>query len=857
MPIDVLTRSEAEARAAKVSAVSYTIQLDLIAGAKDYAGVATIRFSGSEATFLEFLGGAIESMTINGAPHEPAWDGVRIDLPADLLAASNEITISYRKPYDHSGEGFHQFVDPTDGAEYLYTQFEPYSAHRLFPCFDQPDLKATYLLTVTAPVEWKIISAGRIVGEEEASEGRTISSFEETVRFSTYLFSVIAGPWHEVAGEHNGLPMSLYTRHSMAQFIDADEIFHLTKGGMDFFGSFFGREYPFTKYDQMFVPEFNWGGMENVAAVTYTDGLIFRDPPTRDQRIRRAEIILHELAHMWFGDLVTMQWWNDLWLNESFATFAAYLAIDDTGEWGESWQDFNTRNKLTAYRDDQQPTTHPIVATVETTDEVFLNFDMITYGKGASTLRQLVATIGLEAFSKGLQTYFRRYEFGNTTLPDFLGALQEGAGRDLAKWASLWLATANVNTLEATWETSGDLLSKMTVHQRAPDDYPTLRPHTVEVGLIEEGAGNFAVRGLPLTIDGAAEQVSSAVGAAIPAAVFPNYGDLTYAKVALDPVSLDFVRGSLRSIDDPLLRHQLWQSLWEMVRDRQLSSLDYLDMMQSHLVSESSDQIIRMVSLTSGGTLRRFVPERVKAERVSAFAAMCRRALEAAPPGDLRVLWGRSLAGTASSHDDLKMVAELFDGGVEGMAIDQDMRWSVALRWSAFGVDGATDRVAAELEKDPTDRGERAALRAEVARPDPETKEEAWEKIHNKGYDSLAKVSAAMTGFAWSDQAELLAPYASDFFVRVEDVMTDWEWEAAKAYYYGLHPSYRIDDENLARTRVLAKASDPRLKRLAIESIADLERAMACRALAETQLSPEPEDTVEGEDTGTGTIEPA
>ncbi|MDH3731445.1 MAG: M1 family aminopeptidase, partial [Acidimicrobiia bacterium] len=337
MPTDVLSRSEAEARAATVSEVSYQIRLDLIAGAKDYAGVATIRFAGSEATFLEFLGGAIESMTVNGKPHEPAWDGARITLSADDLEASNEITISYRKPYDHSGEGFHQFVDPTDGAEYLYTQFEPYSAHRLFPCFDQPDLKATYLLTVTAPAEWKIISSGRITGEEQATDGRTITSFEETVRFSTYLFSVIAGRWHEVVGEHNGLPMSLYTRHSMAQFIDADEIFHITADGMDFFGEFFGRQYPFTKYDQMFVPEFNWGGMENVAAVTYSDTLIFRDPPTRDQRVRRAEILLHELAHMWFGDLVTMQWWNDLWLNESFATFAAYLAIDHTGEWGESW----------------------------------------------------------------------------------------------------------------------------------------------------------------------------------------------------------------------------------------------------------------------------------------------------------------------------------------------------------------------------------------------------------------------------------------------------------------------------------------------------------------------------------------
>jgi aminopeptidase N len=840
MPSDVLSRSEAAARKAAVSDVSYRLSLDLVAGAKDYSGVATVSFNGSADTFLEFLGGAIESMTINGVSQDPEWDGARIRLHATQLAEANEITITYRKPYDHSGEGFHQFFDPNDGAEYLYTQFEPYGAHRLFPCFDQPDLKATYHLTVTAPEDWRIISSGAIATQEPSSDGRIVTTFEETLPFSTYLFSVIAGAWNEVADDHNGLPMSLYTRRSMAEFIDPDELFHITKAGMEFFGEFFGRRYPFTKYDQMFVPEFNWGGMENVAAVTYSDTLIFRDPPTRDQRVRRAEILLHELAHMWFGDLVTMEWWNDLWLNESFATFAAYLAIDDTGEWGESWQDFNTRNKLTAYHDDQQPTTHPIVAEVATTDEVFLNFDMITYGKGASTLRQLVATIGLDAFSKGLQTYFARYEFRNTTLADFLGALQEGSGRQLAYWASRWLTTANLNTLEVRWETSGDLVSRMTLHQSAPEDYPTLRPHTVEVGLISESGGGFAVRGLPVTIDDLEEPVPAAVGAAVPAAVFPNYNDLTYAKVALDPVSLDFVRRSLRSIDDPLLRHQLWQSLWEMVRDRQLSSLDYLDMMAAHLVEESSDQIIRMVLLTSGGTLARFVPERVKDENVAEFVAMCRRAMDAAPAGDLKVLWARSLVGAASSPQDLAMAAELVDNGADGLAVDQDMRWEVAVGWSAHGITGAAERVVAELERDPTDRGERAALRAEVGRPDAQVKAETWEKLHRQGYDSLAKMRSAMTGFGWWKQSDLLAPYAAEFFTRVEDVVTDWEWEGAKAYYQGLYPAYRVDEENLARTKVIRNAADPRLRRLATESVANLERAQACRALAEAQLDPPP-----------------
>jgi len=835
---DVLTREEAIARAVKVSDVSYDIAIDLEMDDKTYRGDVTVRFAGAgDDLFLEFVGGSIERFLVNGYEREADWDGARIVLPAELLSDENQVRLVYENPYDRTGEGFHHFIDPEDGSEYLYTQFEPYSAHRVFPCFDQPDIKATYEISVVAPTEWEVVTSSRQVDIEDAGGGRTLRRFEKTVLFSTYLVSLIAGPYAVVRDDHHGLPLGLFCRRSFAEHLDSDNIFKETKDGLDIFARFFGKAYPFTKYDQLFVPEFNWGGMENVAAVTYTDQLIFKDPPTRDQVIRRSEILLHELAHMWFGDLVTMSWWNDLWLNESFATFIAYLALDEAGYYDDLWQDFNTRNKLVAYRDDQLPTTHPIAdESIGNTDEIFLNFDQITYGKGASALRQLVAAIGTEGFLAGLRTYFERHSFSNTTLSDFLAALQDGSKQDLAGWAARWLKTASLNTLSAEWEGEGDLLTSLSLHQRAPDDYPTLRPHTVEIALVSESNGKLAVDAVKAIIDDASEPLREAAGLPAPALVFPNYKDLTFAKVALDPASVNFLRSGLSRIDDALLRHQLWQSLWEMLRDREISSLDYLQLIGDQLRSEPSTQIIRMVTgLTLARTLSSYVPEHLKDEEIHKFVALAREAMDIAAPGDARVLWARALIGAATDPQDLALAGRIVDEteGLQGLPVDQDMRWTVAVRWSAMGMEGAADRVAAELARDPSDRGKRAALRADVSRPDPDGKAEAWARIHDQGYESLHMASAAMGGFRWWKQADLLAPFADSFFESVTGVINDWEFEAAKAYFYGLYPGYRVDSDTLAATKgLISSETDVRLARLAIEMVDELERSLACRQLA-------------------------
>ncbi|MEX0826896.1 MAG: aminopeptidase N [Acidimicrobiia bacterium] len=829
---DRLTLDEAVTRSERVSDVAYVLDLDLEAGAKTFRGDVTISFKhrGGD-TFLEWLGGTIQRFEINGAAVEPNWDGFRIDLPAAALKETNEVRVAYERAYDHTGEGFHQFVDPEDGSEYLYTQFEPYSAHRLMPCFDQPDLKATYSLTVDAPGAWAVVTAGGEVSREDTADGRSRRVFDTTVPFSTYLLSVVAGAYASVHDEHNGIPLGLYARESLMPHLDSGPLFELTKRSIDYFGELFSEPYPFGKYDQVFVPEFNWGGMENVANVTYTDTVIFRDPPTEDQLLRRAEYFTHELAHMWFGDLVTMKWWNDLWLNESFASYAGYLALSAMGDWPGIWQDFNFRMKLWAYREDQQPTTHPIADEVPSTDEVFLNFDGISYGKGASVLKQLVHAIGEDAFRDGLRTYFRRHRFGNANLADFLAALQEGSGTDLVSWSARWLRTASLNTLAASYKTAEGKVTDLELRQTALEDHPVLRSHHVEVALIDP-SGKLSV--VPGVIDDLSAPVAGAEGLPAPAFVFPNHGDHGYAKVALDEASIAYAHENLGGLGDPLLRQLVWEALWEMVRDRTLKSTTYLDLVARHLLSEQSLPIIHMVTATVGATVTRYIPEdRIDAE-ATRFVDGALAAISKAPPGDHRVLWARALIGLALSPADAKKAAALVDDPPSGLTVDQDMRWSVAIRWAALGIDGADERLATERERDKSDRGDRAMTTAAVARPDPMAKKEAWERLHADGYPSLRVAIAAAGGFWQRSQADLLEPFLAPFFEGLTGVFEEREAEAAKAYFQSLFPRHVVEETIRARVTGVFDGGEirPMLRRLLIEADDDVRRAIECRELA-------------------------
>jgi aminopeptidase N len=837
---DVLTQVDAQARASRIDDVSYELTLDLTRGARTYRGEVVIRFAvveGSEHTFLDFKGTTIERLEMNGRAITPEWDGYRLTLPAGALAPHNTLRISYENEYDHTGDGFHQFIDPEDNEEYLYTFFEPYYAHRLFPCFDQPDIKATYALTITAPQEWEVIANGRSTESTAAGADRTRHVFETLPRFSTYLLCIVAGPYHAVREDHGGIPLGLFCRKSLVKYLDADELFTVTKQGLDYFGEFFDYPYPFTKYDQIFVPEFNLGAMENIGAVTHTERMIFRDPPTENQRLSRAEVVLHEMAHMWFGDLVTMRWWNDLWLNESFATYMAYLALVNATRFTTAWKEFNTGMKVWAYRQDQLTTTHPIAGTVLDTDQTFLNFDGITYGKGASVLKQLVATIGLEAFRNGMRRYFQRYQWGNATLRDFLAALEEGTGRDLQAWARLWLETPSLNTLAARWESDGERLTSMALSQTAPPAYPTLRPHTVEIGLGREENGSIALDVLPAEVDSEEVDVPGARGRPVPAFVFPNYNDHAFAKVALDAQSLDFIRANIERIDDPLLRQLLWTSLWSMVRDQQLKSTDFISLARAKLPGEPDLELVDSMLSYALTALSAYVPDDRRPAEAHALFETCRRTLESAPRGDAQIIWTRALIGAAQNAEDLAHVARLADGAVEvaGLTVDQQMRWNIAAKHMAYGLPDADARLATERERDPSDRGQREALRTEVSRPDPATKAEHWERILNEQYDSFKLMQSAMAGFNWYPQREILAPYVDRFFETVTRVAESKPNEYLQSFIGALFPSYRVEQAILDRSeRLLAETPDRLtvLVRLLKESNDDLARALACRGFA-------------------------
>ncbi len=843
-PRDVLTQLEAEARAARISGVSYVLTLDLTAGAERYRGTSTIRFndSGQGDTFLDLNGDTIESLELNGESiASPEWNGHRITLPGSLLQPENLLHISYENEYDHTGDGFHQFIDPEDGEEYLYSNFEPFSAHRLLPCFDQPDIKATYQLTISAPVDWEVIHNSAVGSTNQLDDGRTRHEFAETARFSPYLFALICGPYQAFRSKHGDIDLGFFCRRSLAPHLDQDELFEVTKQGLDFFAEFFDYPYPFGKYDQIFVPEFNAGAMENVGAVTFAEAYVFRDPPTENQRLGRAEVILHEMAHMWFGDLVTMRWWNDLWLNESFATYMSYLAMIESTRFTSSWQVFNSGMKNWAYRQDQLITTHPIAGEIADTDQTFLNFDGITYGKGAAAIKQLVATIGMDGFRNGMRTYFQRHQYGNTSLSEFLDALQDGShsvgdDRDLHEWARLWLETPSLNTLAATWEADGDRVSAMQLQQTAPPEHHTLRPHHIEIALAREDGDSITIEAVPGVIESDSADVPEAIGLAAPQFVFPNYNDHDFVKIALDDASLDFVREHLERIDDPLLRQLIWQALWNMVRDQQLRATDYLELAGPKVAAERDAELVESTLSTMTASVGRYIPEDQKELVAHNSFELAWRTLNTVSDPDLRIIWARTLINLAITPDDISHCARLADGdlSVEGLTIDQNMRWEIAVRTVAYDISGAADRVRDERKRDPSDRGQRQMLRAEVSVPDADVKEAAWNRFLGDGYGSLHLTRAAMGGFHWWSQRDLLANYTERFFEVIPGVFERSENEFASTYFGSLFPT-RVEPAALERSQQLLATLDdgqPLLSRLLRESNDDLERALKCRAFA-------------------------
>ena len=688
----------------------------------------------------------------------------------DGLAAENRLEVHATARYMRDGTGLHRFRDPVDGRYYLHTQFESNDAHRVYACFDQPDLKATFTFAVRVPDDWVVVSNTTPTSREDG-----LWIFPPTKKISTYITAIVTGQYAEWHSQHGDIPLALYCRQSLAQYFDPDEVFEVTRQGLDFFAQRFGYAYPFGKYDQLFVPEFSAGAMENAACVTHSERMVFRSRVTEAARLQRAETILHEMAHMWFGDLVTMKWFNDLWLNESFATYMAFVSMVEATRFKSAWLDFAYKMKTRAKVQDQLPTTHPIVADIPDVDAVHLNFDSITYEKGAATLKQLVAWVGEEPFFKGLGQYFVRHQYANTELPDFLGPLEEASGRDLKTWANLWLENAGVNTIGAELEVEDGRIKKASLHQTAPAAHPTLRPHRLRVGLFDaDGDVLKRRRAIELDVDGADTPLDQIAGETAPDLLLVNDGDLAYTKLHFDPRSVKTLTTHLAGIEDPLARAVAWGALWDMVRDAHLRPRDYVPIVLNNIdVEPDAVMVTQIIALMYAAIEAYSDPGNRAALREVLAAGARQRALQAEPGSDRQLMWTRAFIDTARKPEDVEWVRGLLDGTTSpaGLKVDFAVRWLAIQALARIGAIGG-DEIAAELERDPTEEGRRAAATARAARPLAEAKEEAWSAVTNGDEVSLAMKRAFAAGFHRSDQEALLEPFVRRFF---DDLMPVWE----------------------------------------------------------------------------------
>ena len=861
MPGENLSRDEAAERSALLSVDGYEVALDLRSAVGDgpesqgpgegraaeprtFRSVTTIRFRCAEpgaASFADLLAPSVTAISLNGRDLDPSdvFDGSRITL--EDLAADNELVVDAQCAYSHTGEGLHRFVDPVDGEVYCYTQYEPADARRVFANFEQPDLKAPFRFEVTAPEGWTVWSNS--TGELVDSVWR----FDETKPISTYITAVVAGPYHHVTdtytrtladGSTLRIPLGAMCRRSLAPHFDPDDLFLITKQGLDFYHDHFDYPYPFGKYDQAFVPEYNLGAMENPGCVTFTEDYIYRGKVTQAAYESRAVVILHEMAHMWFGDLVTMQWWDDLWLKESFADFMGSFAAVGATRFADSWITFANRRKASAYRADQLPSTHPITADIRDLQDAKLNFDAITYTKGASVLKQLVAYAGQDAFLEGARRYFKRHAYGNTRLADLLAVLEDTSGRDLATWSRVWLQSAGVNVLtpQVTLDAAGRV-EELAVLQEAPASHPTLRPHRTVVGLYRrtdpdgtEPGALVRYASAEVDVDGSRTVVTALAGADAPDLVLVNDDDLTYCKIRFDDTSLATLRAGLGDVREPLPRALCWSALWNLTRDGLLPARDFVDVVLRFAGRESNIGVLQMVHSWAQSALVHYVAPDWRAEGGRLLAQAAQAELRRAAPGsEHQLAWARFFATVAEDKGDLDLLRALLDGDavIDGLDVDQELRWAFLYPLAAHG-EADEALLTAELARDDTAGGRQHQMRCLAARPSAEVKAAAWESVVDSQELSNALVASVISGFAPPSQRELLAPYTGRYFEVIERVWQERSIQIGVNVVRGLFPALQGTDALELADAWLRTHTDapPALRRLVVEAHDDLARAL-------------------------------
>jgi len=843
MPGLNIARSEAQERSKHLQVHSYVVSIDVCHGPENFIAKTIAKFSCNTPgydTFIDAVGKRIISATLNGSPVDVSnYDGESVFLKG--LAAENELIIEIEGEYSKTGEGLQYSVDPADNEVYLYSQGETAYIRRMYPCFDQPSLKASFTLTATVPSHWEVISNSPVKSKSDIADKKSVWEFLPTPRISTYITAMIAGPYYHVHDEYVGektVPLGIYCRKSLAPSLDPEDIFLVTKQGFAYFEKVFGLAYPFEKYDQIAVVDFNWGAMENSGAVTFLENLlVFRSKVTERMYDARANTILHEMAHMWFGNMVTMEWWDDLWLNESFAEWSSHLASAEGTRFVNAWTGFNSERKNWAYRQDQLSSTHPIVSDMIDIETVNANFDGITYAKGASVLQQLVAHVGRDNFIKGLQKYFAKHAFKNTTLDDLLVELSATSGRDLKPWVSTWLQTAGVNTLRPVLEIAGDKYSSITIKQEAPlvpAGSRELRPHRLAVGLYDvKGDAVVLRKSVELDVAGENTSVTELAGEGVADLLLINDRDLSYAKLRLDDRSIATLKSHLGKISDGLTRALCWAISWDMLRDAELSATDFIDIALAGLPGERDIVVVTVIGTQLNTAVELYAHPTHRDALREKVATGLESLMNGAKPGsDHQLQFTRAFVANAATSAHGDRIRELLNGKLTGLQVDADLRWTLVTALTERGLFTKVE-LDAELANDNTINGQLGHALCLAAQPTKEAKAAAWKTLTTEEISSSIR-SSILRGFMRPLHRNLLSDYVDTYFGLLIEMWGKKSYDISSKFVEMLYPIYETNPATLDKTvnwlATTGKGSPAGLIRLVSESRDSLARALKAQA---------------------------
>ncbi|GAA1772678.1 aminopeptidase N [Nocardioides hankookensis] len=805
-PHQSLQRTEAVARRQLLDVQDYDLRLDLAADDKTFGSVTTIRFSSQGGpTFLDLKPVRVNEIRLNGAIVDPDLLE-RGRLPIETVAGDNELVVDAVMPFRNDGEGLHRSTDPADGASYVYGMMFMDAAPSVFACFDQPDLKAPYTLHVHAPADWTVVANAPGTNPEAG-----VWEFERSQPLSTYFVTVVAGPYHLITDHHDGIPLGLSVRASMASALDADadELFTMTKQCFDEFHRLFGIRYPFGNYHQAFVPEFNAGAMENPGCVTFRDPLVFTSRVTRGMRIQRATTLAHEMAHQWFGNIVTPQWWDDLWLNESFAEYMGNRVTADVTEYADAWVDNAYARRQWGLSADQRPSTHPVAGNgAKDASAALQDFDGISYAKGSSILKQLNATMGDDVFFAGVIDHFTRHRFGNATMHDLFESWERAGAGDLSAFTTNWLRTAGPDRIVLD-------RSAGVIRRTPPADHPADRSHTFRVAVATDGGWSTE----SVTLE-APETAYDLKGQAL---VLDPFED-TWAVVEADTSSADALAELLPSVEDPALRAGIWNNVRSAFHNAALSPAAVVDLVVASAPVESTEDSKRRLAPWLYGDVLPLAPAG-SLERV--HAAMLGKLGSTEVGSEFQLSALRMAVSTSSDPDELR---GWLAATPDGISLDLDLRWRVLVRLAALGATDAAELQAA-LDAEPTGESRVAHMRAAVSLPTAEAKALAWDVFTGRLDVPNYELEAAGLGMWRDGQEELTASYVDRYFDELPytvQVRSGWVLADATEFFF---PVTSLSESTLERAELLAADDTLALsvRRRLSDCADDLARKLAIR----------------------------